>query len=209
MLYRSAFLGLMLSGNAAFASAAEHCEARPLPEPGPQYHQYVKDVHQTLGIPDHYKTDTELQLQAEQDNLKVVDIDINQEVFLLTPEAKDAWLDMQAAARMDGVVLTLVSTFRSVRRQADIIKSRRNKGEPLKEILETSTAPGYSEHHTGDAIDFTTRGLDELSEEFADTTAFKWLKENAERFCFELSYPEDNQKGIAFEPWHWRFIRAE
>lgn len=207
MQYRSCCLALAVGVWPAISSADVHCDAPPLPEPGPQYHQKIMERHQALGIPPDYERQTGLQLQAEQDDLKVADIDANQGVFFLTPEAKDAWLDMQAAARMDGVVLTLVSTFRSVQRQAVLFEARLNAVGDIEKVLETTTAPGYSEHHTGDAIDFTTKGLDELSEDFADTAAFEWLEENAERFCFELSYPEDNDNGIAFEPWHWRLIR--
>ena len=64
-----------------------------------------------------------------------------------------------------------------------------------------ATAPGYSEHHTGQALDFASIP-DELP--FPETGAFRWLCDSARRFRFTLSYPPDNPFGLVYEPWHWR-----
>jgi len=32
------------------------------------------------------------------------------------------------------------------------------------------------------------------------------LEENAARYNFELSFPEENVQGISYEPWHWRYV---
>ena len=37
---------------------------------------------------------------------------------------------------------------------------------------------------------------------------YAWLKDNAARFRFRLSYPRDNPHGIAYEPWHWCWHRT-
>lgn len=68
--------------------------------------------------------------------------------------------------------------------------------------------PGYSEHHTGYAIDIGdgARPDTHLSEAFEDTPAFRWLEKNAARFSFELSFPRHNPQGVSYEPWHWRFV---
>lgn len=68
-----------------------------------------------------------------------------------------------------------------------------------------SADQGYSEHQLGTAIDFTTPKLDGLSLQFENQTAYKWLKDNAYRFGFILSYPKNNSY-YQFEPWHWRFV---
>jgi zinc D-Ala-D-Ala carboxypeptidase len=44
---------------------------------------------------------------------------------------------------------------------------------------------------------------------FEGTPASKWLFQNAYRFNFELSFPENNWQGIGYEPWHWRFVGDE
>ena len=44
-----------------------------------------------------------------------------------------------------------------------------------------------------------------LSPSFEHTAAFAWLRDNANRFHFELSFPQGNRQGVSYEPWHWRF----
>ena len=73
----------------------------------------------------------------------------------------------------------------------------------MEAILKVSAAPGYSEHHSGCAIDVTTPGYKALEEPFETSPAFKWLSDNAEKFDFSLSYPQNNPHGVAYEPWHW------
>ena len=68
--------------------------------------------------------------------------------------------------------------------------------------------PGYSEHHTGLALDIGDLDHPETDVEvsFEETPAFEWLKNNADRFGFELSFPVGNPQGVSYEPWHWRFV---
>ena len=73
----------------------------------------------------------------------------------------------------------------------------------MAQILRVSAAPGYSEHHSGRALDITTPGYAALEEEFELSPAFAWLKKHAKTFRFRLSYPRRNTHGIAYEPWHW------
>ena len=63
--------------------------------------------------------------------------------------------------------------------------------------------PGYSEHHTGLALDIgSTEGTMEMAPEG------KWVANNAHRFGFVLRYPADKTAitGIEFEPWHLRYV---
>jgi D-alanyl-D-alanine carboxypeptidase len=76
-------------------------------------------------------------------------------------------------------------------------------GKALEEILRYVAAPGFSEHHTGRALDVGSPEHSDLDEEFGDTVAFSWLQENGARFGFRLTYPRSNRHGIAYEPWHW------
>ncbi|MGK0373258.1 MAG: LAS superfamily LD-carboxypeptidase LdcB [Glaciecola sp.] len=68
--------------------------------------------------------------------------------------------------------------------------------------------PFLSEHgdYLSTAIDFRTnhhRGIT-----FERSSAYNWLLENAAEYNFYLSYPPNNDKGKAFEPWHWRHALA-
>ena len=119
-----------------------------------------------------------------------------------------ALMDMSEAAKRDGVSLVYLSGYRSHALQEEIffeIKSIRN--QTASERSKVSAPPGYSEHSTGYAIDLgdSRRRDTDFQVEFEETEAFKWLKRNAARFHFILSYPRDNPQGISYEPWHWRF----
>lgn len=129
-------------------------------------------------------------------------------IKLRKPAAK-AFLEMQAAARRDGISLVPLSGFRSVEQQEYLffgIKAQR--GQVTRERAEVSAPPGYSEHHTGYAIDIGDgrAPATHVETSFGKTAAFQWLEENAARYSFELSFPQDNPQQISYEPWHWRYV---
>lgn len=123
----------------------------------------------------------------------------------LVPSAARAWGSLREAAHADSVEIRIVSAFRSVERQAEIVRAKLARGLSIEEILSVSAPPGYSEHHSGRAVDVTTAGVRPLELEFEGTGAFAWLCRHAERFGFLLSYPKQNQYGYSYEPWHWCF----
>jgi D-alanyl-D-alanine carboxypeptidase len=127
---------------------------------------------------------------------------LGREAFL-TPSAANAWAAMRDAARVDGIELILISAFRSIDRQAELLSAKLAKGMTLGQALEYSAYPGHSEHHSGNAIDIGTTSARHLEEEFENTPAFGWLAGNARHFGFSMSYPRGNPCGIAYEPWHW------
>lgn len=145
---------------------------------------------------------------SEATDLVSVGPDHLQREARLTPGAATAWCAMRDAAATEGVELILVSSFRSVARQAEILAGKLAKGLTLEQILEVSAYPGYSEHHSGNAVDIGTVDARHLEEEFEFTHAFDWLCENAGKFGFAMTYPRDNPFGIAYEPWHWCFRQA-
>lgn len=127
----------------------------------------------------------------------------------LHPDAAAALFKMIAAARVEGIWLVPASGFRSLAQQRNLFNAQIiRKGTPEAAAV-LSAPPGYSEHHTGYAVDLIDGSLsqsEDISETFADTLAYEWLLANAETYGFELSFPEDNDQGIAFEPWHWRYV---
>ncbi len=112
--------------------------------------------------------------------------------------------DLLEAAKRDGIDLRVLSAYRSFGIQTDL-KSRYKVlyGQGANQF---SADQGYSEHQLGTTVDFTSTELtaDPLAD-FATTEAYDWLVDNAHRYGFVLSYPDDNQYYI-FEPWHWRFV---
>lgn len=156
-----------------------------------------------LGIPLGLPAARGLRAFPEAEVLVEAEIGDDGRVHLLVPEAAEAWRAMQVAAAQDGLSLCLVSAFRSVDRQGDVLRRKLACGEPLADVLRVCAPPGYSEHHTGCAVDVATPGEAALEASFADSAAFAWLEAHAGDFGFVLSFPENNPLGYAFEPWHW------
>jgi D-alanyl-D-alanine carboxypeptidase len=146
-----------------------------------------------------------LPMEAEARRLLFAGLGTDGRDKFLAPGAARAWRSMQARAGRDGVELLLVSAFRSLEFQVALIKGKRERGRSLDEILKVNAPPGYSEHHTGCALDIGTPGCPPLEEAFEQTPAFAWLQANAARYGFSLSYPRNNKYGYLYEPWHWRW----
>lgn len=156
-----------------------------------------------LGIPRDYGRTRKLAIVREPDSLAFVGIDISERPQWLAPRAARAFVRLREAAANDRIVIDLVSAFRSADYQLGIVRRKRERGLAIDEILRVSAAPGYSEHHSGRAVDLTSPGYAALEEEFEKSPAFGWLMRHAKRFGFRLSYPRNNKHGIAYEPWHW------
>lgn len=163
----------------------------------------IQALHAALGISPDYHELVGLPLHAEPSELSDAGPDMFGRPQQLTPQALAAWHAMRERAASEGVSLLLVSGFRSVRYQADLIRRKLDGGRSLENILRVNAAPGYSEHHTGRALDIATPGSQPLETSFEDTAAFKWLSESADEFGFTLSYPRGAACAISYEPWHW------
>ncbi len=158
-----------------------------------------------LGITSAYLQQRGLRCYTEATELVLADTGADGRVFLLTPAAAQAWQAMKVAAAGDGITLVLESAFRSVARQVDILRAKLDAGQALADALRLVAPPGYSEHHTGCAVDIGTPGSVALQEEFETTTAFDWLQVHGARHGFGLSFPRGNPQGYSYEPWHWCF----
>ncbi len=165
----------------------------------------IDSILASLGISPDTIASRSLVLYPEAAELVLAEIGEHGREHLLVPAAARAWGSLREAAQADRVVISIVSAFRSVERQAEIVRSKLARGMPIDEILSVSAPPGYSEHHTGRAVDLTTDGVRPLELEFEGSAAFAWLSRHAERFGFVLSYPRQNRYGYLYEPWHWCF----
>ena len=163
----------------------------------------LRELHQELGIPEDYGLSGEKPVFEEAADLVDVGPNLVGRTQRLTPETARMWAKMVDAAAADGVILLIVSGFRGIDYQARLIRKKINAGQKVSDILRVNAAPGFSEHHTGRAVDIATPGSRPLTEEFEETDAFRWLRKNAARYGFSLSYPRENPFGFIYEPWHW------
>jgi D-alanyl-D-alanine carboxypeptidase len=176
---------------------------RAFPRRHTRYSREIKQLLESLGIPRDYGRRHRLMLQPECAELATIGVDTAGRESLMQPEAAMAWYAMHRAARADGIELQVVSAYRSVAYQAGIIRRKLEKGQSIAHILRVSAAPGFSEHHSGKAMDLTCPDSSPLEESFENTLAFEWLVDHALGHGFHMSFPRDNRHGIAFEPWHW------
>ena len=150
-------------------------------------------------------------------------------VSLTVPTTKTIELRSSAARALeamffemkaDGITdLSVTSGYRSYNYQKWLfdyyVSEYQQKGYSYEEavkLVESDTArPGYSEHQTGLCVDFWTSTMTSLSNEFENTEASQWLRENAWRFGFILRYPSDkiDTTGYTYESWHYRFVGVD
>jgi D-alanyl-D-alanine carboxypeptidase len=192
--------------DAAFAAAAS-----PLPHAGARgpaalpLHRLRERLH-GLGLDaEDYAARTGLRLEPEPAWLSFAGFDRYRRPLWLHPAAARAWQRLRAAALADGVVLDAISGYRSHDYQLGIFERKRARGHSIAQILTVNAAPGYSEHHSGTALDIGAPGEPPAEESFESTPAFAWLQARAGEYGARMSYPRDNPHGIVYEPWHWRF----
>lgn len=126
--------------------------------------------------------------------------------FYLHSKVMPYFEEMLEAAKEDGIDLWVVSAYRSFDEQAALKGAYTvTYGSGANTF---SADQGYSEHQLGTTVDFTTSGIGGGLAGFGDTAAYQWLLENAYRYGFILSYPENNTYYV-YEPWHWRFVGVE
>lgn len=145
----------------------------------------------------------------EDDPNRLVQVGIyyNRTEFL-DAEAAYAFNQMKLAAKNNGITLRLISGFRSIQDQEKLFQKQIQRRGSEKAAAKLSAPPGYSEHHTGYAIDIgdEQQPSTDLKFEFENTEAYRWLTLYAGNYGFELSFPRNNRQGVSFEPWHWRYV---
>lgn len=116
---------------------------------------------------------------------------------------------MAYAARSAGARLAVQSAFRSYTTQkATFDYWVRVHGYSVA-LLESARA-GHSEHQLGTTVDFKSYGGRapwDLTD-WGTTAAGKWLKANAWKYGFVMSYPKGKTAltCYTYEPWHYRYV---
>jgi D-alanyl-D-alanine carboxypeptidase len=167
------------------------------------------DLFADLRIPSDYGRNPRRPRFSEADELEDVEPNLVGTMQRLAPATAAAWREMKAGAADAGVQLLLVSGFRSIRHQADLIRRKLAAGQSIENILTVNAAPGFSEHHTGRAVDLATPGTRPLTADFDTSAAFLWLQANARAFGFRMPYGRGNRFGFEYEPWHWSQIDTQ
>ncbi|WP_241153387.1 M15 family metallopeptidase [Enterococcus mediterraneensis] len=176
----------------------------------------VNDWQLVLVSPDHH---IKKEVSADQ----LVTINGGQQI---DRRIEGAYNDLVSSAKKAGINLRLISAFRSVSDQEAVFSARiaqlmsqnnLSEADAKKKAMETMTEPGFSEHHTGLAIDV----VDEqwlasnpnmiLDESYSKKPGAKWLQANAYKYGFIVRYPDGKEDitKITYEPWHLRYVGKE
>jgi LAS superfamily LD-carboxypeptidase LdcB len=163
----------------------------------------AQSIIESLAIPATYAIAHRLAWIDEPQRLHYAGRDYVGRTLWLQHGAMQSWQAMRRAASDGGIRLEAVSGFRSIGYQAGILRRKLDRGMTIEQVLTINTAPGYSEHHSGRALDIGTPGCAPAEEVFEATPAFAWLRQHAAQFGFRMSYPRGNAHGVIYEPWHW------
>jgi D-alanyl-D-alanine carboxypeptidase len=130
---------------------------------------------------------------------------INRRGLMLRSAAAASLAQMAAASRQDGAVLLAASAYRSYDYQVEVY-ARNVASDGQEEADRVSARPGYSQHKTGLALDFGP-----IDNSFAETPGGRWVRDNAARFGWSLSFPQGYEEvtGYAWESWHYRYVGPE
>lgn len=122
--------------------------------------------------------------------------------------------DMRFAAHTEKLSIWISVAYRSPELQQTLynneitnnIKAGMSSSAATAAAKKAVALPGYSEHHTGLAMD-----LNGVMPSFDTTKEFAWLQQHAADYGFVLRYPKNKESitKIIYEPWHYRYVGVE
>ncbi len=179
------------------------CEDKKEKEKDMDKINYLVLVNKQTKLPDDWEEKVEL---VDAKNAWDEDIKVEKKAY-------EAYLKLKDAVAKDGVTIELDSTYRSVKAQQELWDRWSADPEKGPEYVKKFVAvPGYSEHHTGLAIDICLRKNGELvydnDEMIADRESFAKIHSKLADYGFILRYLENRQDstGYTYEPWHLRYV---
>jgi len=146
-----------------------------------------------------------------QDLVELTEVPVTRPGVRLRQVACEPLKRMLSDARGQGLAIMVLSGYRSFDEQA-VIHAAAIRASGEAEASRYSARPGHSEHQLGTTVDFTSPAVHyDLVEAFGLTPEGRWLRDNAHRYGFLLSYPEGKEEvtGYMYEPWHYRYVGEE
>ncbi len=129
----------------------------------------------------------------------------------LKSEAYSAYKNMLADAKAQGFNIKICSAYRTYDTQRYLFTNY-VKTHDLDYALISSAFPGRSEHHTGLALDVTSKSMGwALSQNFINYPDGKWINDNCANYGFIIRYPQGKTDitGYKYEPWHLRYVGVD
>lgn len=162
---------------------------------------YLVLVNKQNKLPDDWESKVEL----------VTVKNANGKDIQLEKKAYEKYKELKADLEKEGVCIELDSCYRSVASQQELW-DRWTVEKGLDYVKKYVAVPGYSEHHTGLALDICLNKdgkiIDENDDMIADRETFAKIHAKLADYGFILRYLEgkDDITGYSYEPWHLRYI---
>lgn len=167
---------------------------------------YLVLVNKYSKLPDDWEKNVEL---VTAKNAWDEDVKLEKQTY-------EKYKQLEKALKKEGITIELDSIYRSVKEQQKLWDDWSQDPEKGIEYVKKYVAvPGYSEHHTGLAVDICIRKDGELIAENEDMIAereiFEKIHKKLADYGFILRYLEgrDEITGYAYEPWHLRYVGSE
>ncbi|MBR3898172.1 MAG: M15 family metallopeptidase [Bacilli bacterium] len=167
---------------------------------------YLVLVNKYSQLPDNWEKNVEL---VSAKNAWDEDVKLEKQTY-------EHYKELEKALKKEGVIIVLDSIYRSVKEQEELWD--RWSKDPEKGIdyaKKYAAVPGYSEHHTGLAVDIVIEKDGKLIEENEDMIAereiFEKIHKKLADYGFILRYLEgrDDITGYTYEPWHLRYVGSK
>ena len=162
---------------------------------------YMTLVNKTHKLPDNWEDKIEL---LEMKNAYDEDIRVEKSSY-------EAFLALRDALLEEGVDIELDSCYRSVERQRELWDEF-EEAHGIDYCYKYVATPGFSEHHTGFAVDVCLIKDGELIYDndamMEETAIWDKVHEKMPEYGFILRYMEGKEDitGYAYEPWHMRYV---
>ena len=159
-------------------------------------------VNKDMSLPSRYIPKDLIDISKEVKTINVVCLKKD-----VVPFLKQMFTD----AGVQNINLAVTSGFRSDDTQLKLYNALiALKGETAKDRI---AKPSHSEHQLGTTMDFSGESIDfvSASDRFNKTAEDLWLRKNAYKYGFVMSYGKDKKSitGYDYEPWHYRFVGVD
>lgn len=122
-------------------------------------------------------------------------------------------------ARAAGFDPMICSSYRDDNKQQELYQNKvetyldqgLSQTDAEQQAAQWVARPGTSEHETGLAVDLVDRAYQNLNHAQEQRPVQQWLMTHCAEYGFILRYPSGKSEitGIAYEPWHYRYVGVE
>jgi len=181
------------SSSAASASASSAAQSQGI--------DYMTLVNKLNPLPEGWEDAVEI---VHMTNSEGSDVEVEKKAY-------DAYLELKADLEKEGVYVDLDSAYRNVADQERIMKEFTEE-YGADYAKKTVAPPGYSEHHTGLALDLYLvidgKEVDENEDMMKYPEVWEKIHAKLAEHGFILRYLDGDEHitGYAYEPWHIRYL---